>query len=45
MHSRMSDPNFPPNLNIKPLTVTGEATDDRGQEQAISQYGIAGRVW
>ncbi|OCF37977.1 hypothetical protein I317_03938 [Kwoniella heveanensis CBS 569] len=39
----MSDPNFPPNLNIKPLG-SSNVTDDQ-QRDAIVTYGIAGRVW
>ncbi|WVF72849.1 hypothetical protein IAT40_007667 [Kwoniella sp. CBS 6097] len=38
----MADPNFPPNLNIKPLG-SSDVTDDQ-QRDAIVTYGIAGRV-
>ncbi|KAF6757159.1 putative methyltransferase-domain-containing protein [Ephemerocybe angulata] len=51
----MSDPNFPKDLNIKPLNAanskygTPTAFDDdfdlQAQQDAIHAYGIAGRVW
>ncbi|KAL7422780.1 hypothetical protein Q5752_002075 [Cryptotrichosporon argae] len=41
----MSDPNFPPDLDIHPLVLAGTDNDDRGQAAAIAKYGIAGRVW
>ena len=41
------NPNFPENLDIKPLQVEGDnsAFDESSQTQAIKKYGIAGRVW
>ncbi|WRT68454.1 uncharacterized protein IL334_005430 [Kwoniella shivajii] len=42
----MSDPNFPPNLNISPLLFyNDEDADQSRQKIAIKTYGIAGRVW
>ncbi|WVQ68014.1 uncharacterized protein L199_006220 [Kwoniella botswanensis] len=44
----MSDPNFPPNLDIKPLllsSVADQQLEQHQQKDAISTYGIAGRVW
>lgn len=45
----MTDPNFPPNLDIKPLLLThdhphGQVQSDN-QTNAIAAYGIAGRIW
>jgi hypothetical protein len=40
-----ADPNFPPNLDIKPLALFTLADVEWKQEQAISKFGIAGRVW
>ena len=41
----MADPNFPPNLDIRPL-VSSQLNQDAGnQKDAITQYGIAGRIW
>lgn len=44
-----ADPNFPSNLNIAPLLLSGTAAsadgDAHGQADAIGRYGIAGRVW
>ncbi|KAF8607306.1 hypothetical protein BDV93DRAFT_468036 [Ceratobasidium sp. AG-I] len=42
----MQDPNFPPNLAIKPSETSGR-TDALAfdQESGIKKYGIAGRVW
>ena len=42
----MQDPNFPPDLAIKP-SETSERTDALAfdQESGIKKYGIAGRVW
>lgn len=43
------DPNFPTNLDIRPLhlrgTACGEGADGHAQARAIEKYGIAGRVW
>lgn len=39
------DPNFPPALNIRPLELPGVSHVPDNQQQAIAQYGIAGRVW
>nr|XP_019044740.1 hypothetical protein I302_06653 [Kwoniella bestiolae CBS 10118]OCF23670.1 hypothetical protein I302_06653 [Kwoniella bestiolae CBS 10118] len=44
----MSDPNFPPNLDIKPLLLSNikdEEHEQHQQKDAIATYGIAGRVW
>lgn len=44
----MGDPNFPPNLAIKPLHLdssSGDQIDAWKQDEAIQRYGIAGRVW
>jgi hypothetical protein len=47
----MNDPNFPVNLNISPLhlqptTDSSTSTEDIWKQQdAIKQYGIAGRIW
>lgn len=43
----MNDPNFPPNLHIKPLHLRSQADPaaDEEQRDAIARYGIAGRVW
>lgn len=43
----MNDPNFPPNLDIRPLHTqqVTEQDDPFNQHTAIEQYGIAGRVW
>ncbi|WWC90659.1 uncharacterized protein L201_005595 [Kwoniella dendrophila CBS 6074] len=44
----MSDPNFPPNLDIQPLILTNAKDEEREQyrqKDAIATYGIAGRVW
>jgi len=42
-------PNFPENLDIKPLHVPTQLTDafsaHHTQKSDIQQYGIAGRVW
>lgn len=44
--SAMNDPNFPSNLNIRPLHLTpSDSSDVWKQQEAIRQYGIAGRVW
>ncbi|KAI0091105.1 putative methyltransferase-domain-containing protein [Irpex rosettiformis] len=42
-----ANPNFPANLDIKPLRVDGDnlAFDEASQAEAIRKYGIAGRVW
>jgi hypothetical protein len=39
----VNDPNFPPNLNIRPFDAPGSVR--LGQKEAIEKYGIAGRVW
>ncbi|TBU45693.1 putative methyltransferase-domain-containing protein [Dichomitus squalens] len=43
------DPNFPADLNIKPLEASASDADARfnstAQEGAIRTYGIAGRIW
>ncbi len=47
-NSMVQDPNFPPNLNIKPLSNQGDwgdAFSHKSQAAAIEKYGIAGRVW
>ncbi|KAF9040971.1 hypothetical protein BDZ89DRAFT_981315 [Hymenopellis radicata] len=44
----VQDPNFPPNLDIKPLYHQGDwgdAFSHKSQTAAIEKYGIAGRVW
>ncbi|WVO23085.1 uncharacterized protein IAS62_004430 [Cryptococcus decagattii] len=45
----MTDPNFPPNLDIKPLLLSPEhpqgQVQSENQANAIATYGIAGRVW
>jgi hypothetical protein len=41
----MSDPNFPSNLDIRPLHLTPSDQDVWKQQDAIKQYGIAGRIW
>lgn len=45
----MTDPNFPPNLDIKPLLLSPEhpqgQVQPENQANAIATYGIAGRVW
>ena len=41
----MSDPNFPPRLDIKPLGVDGWEGGIETQREAVVSYGIAGRVW
>ncbi|WWC71520.1 uncharacterized protein I206_105478 [Kwoniella pini CBS 10737] len=44
----MSDPNFPPNLDIEPLLLgltQDTDLDTKQQRNAIATYGIAGRVW
>jgi len=42
----MNDPNFPSNLDIRPLHLTQQDnTDVWKQQDAIKQYGIAGRIW
>ena len=40
-------PNFPSGLNIRPLvsSLDENVFDEANQEDAIEQYGIAGRVW
>jgi hypothetical protein len=46
MQSVMNDPNFPSNLDIHPLHLTQQSTQDVWKQQdAIKQYGIAGRIW
>lgn len=52
-HETPYDPNFPPNLDIRPLRLSKATNNDNGlseqdewgQGEAIGQYGIAGRVW
>lgn len=43
------NPNFPANLDIRPSTRSEthatDAFDFFSQEEAIREYGIAGRVW
>ena len=42
------DPNFPPDLLIKPLAQGadwGQVFSPASQAAAIEKYGIAGRVW
>ncbi|KAI0367981.1 hypothetical protein BV20DRAFT_969814 [Pilatotrama ljubarskyi] len=43
------DPNFPPDLDIRPLANASTDSDARfdssAQEDAIKTYGIAGRIW
>ncbi|EAL20640.1 hypothetical protein CNBE3050 [Cryptococcus deneoformans B-3501A] len=45
----MTDPNFPPNLDIKPLLLSHDhphgQIQSENQTNAIAAYGIAGRVW
>ncbi|KAK4688810.1 hypothetical protein P7C73_g1304, partial [Tremellales sp. Uapishka_1] len=42
----MSDPNFPPNLDIRPLLVDQDVNGDSWkQKEGIAKYGIAGRIW
>lgn len=42
----MNDPNFPSNLDIKPLHFTSKDEKDVwNQSDAIERYGIAGRIW
>ena len=52
IHENMTpsyDPNFPADLNIKPLAHSASDADTRfdstAQEGAIRTYGIAGRIW
>jgi len=45
-----ANPNFPADLDIRPLTHASASNSDRkfdasAQEEAIREYGIAGRVW
>lgn len=42
-----ANPNFPVNLDIKPLPIDGNSFDfdEASQLEAIRKYGIAGRVW
>ncbi|KAI0342667.1 hypothetical protein BDW22DRAFT_1394496 [Trametopsis cervina] len=45
-----SNPNFPPNLDIRPSQASANETildgfDEASQAKAIRTYGIAGRVW
>ncbi|ORY35525.1 nicotinamide N-methyltransferase-like protein, partial [Naematelia encephala] len=39
------DPNFPPNLSIKPYSIGFNDSNATAQAGAIDKYGIAGRVW
>ena len=41
----MSDPNFPPSLDIHPFIVPDVSYVPEDQKQDIALYGIAGRVW
>lgn len=47
----LQNPNFPKNLDIRPSKPQGSSSDlgdafnTLAQEDAIRQYGIAGRVW
>ncbi|TYJ53404.1 hypothetical protein B9479_005951 [Cryptococcus floricola] len=45
----MADPNFPPNLSIRPLLLQHSLSlaqaQSTEQADAIATYGIAGRVW
>ena len=55
MRIQMAHPNFPPSLSITPsvdhfTNYKGDSGDTaafgaEAQQEAISRYGIAGRVW